>query len=472
MPTLRVTVEWLDGLYHGVEWPPAPLRLFQAMIAGYSVHRRGDPDLEAAMRHLEALPAPTIFAPDANERAPVRASVPNNDGDNVIGFLLKGKRAKALKTARKTVTTRVRRPRSFLGTVAYEWVAGAETRKCLPALEAIAESVSAVGHGIDTAVARVEFGECRRPDDRVRYAPSPLGRRKLDVPYPGAFGVLEARYREFRNRIEDGGVKGVREPVHRQSGYASDLDPPPVRCATFRLQDTKGRLFAFEGVRAMEVAAMTRHVVGRAAASAGMATDAVSELMGHGGGRRVRVHPLPNVGHFRADGLVRRVMLTAPESVGEDDWGDILSRMAWAELVPVGGGEPVGSLVPITEDDDDPVRARYCGVSKVWTTATPVVLPGRDRRRGKPRPERAVRRLLQHAQIPEALLEAATMEPAGCLRGSEMPSRYARPRHLAGYPCQHMSVRWKTPVAGPLVLGAGIGYGLGLFMPRHFERQA
>ena len=76
MPTLRITVDWIDRVYHGVEWPPSPLRLYQAMIAGYSVHRRGDRALEAAMRHLETLPEPTIFAPEAEERSPVKSAVP------------------------------------------------------------------------------------------------------------------------------------------------------------------------------------------------------------------------------------------------------------------------------------------------------------------------------------------------------------------------------------------------------------
>ena len=72
---------------------------------------------------------------------------------------------------------------------------------------------------------------------------------------------------------------------------------------------------------------------------------------------------------------------------------------------------------------------------------------------------------MRHAGIAEALLDSVTMEPAARLPGSDRPARYRRPQHLARYPFQHMSVRWKTPVTGPLALGAGIGYGLGLFLP-------
>ena len=185
--------------------------------------------------------------------------------------------------------------------------------------------------------------------------------------------------------------------------------------------------------------------------------------MGHGGARRIRVQPLPNIGYRYADGHIRRVMLTSPESVGEDVWLDVVARLIGAELIPAGGREPVGTLAPIR--DVDPILARYCGESEFWTTATPVVLPGHDGRRGRLRPQRAVRRLLRHAGIAEAMAARVSMEPAALLPGSAASARYRRPRHLAEYPCVHMSIRWSVSVSGPLALGAGAGYGLGLFLP-------
>ena len=156
-------------------------------------------------------------------------------------------------------------------------------------------------------------------------------------------------------------------------------------------------------------------------------------------------------------------MLTAPESVDEDKWFDVLSRLIWAELIPEGQHEPIGILAPIA--GNDPTLSKYCGEATTWTTATPVVLPGHDSRRGRSRPERIVGRLLRHAHIPEAMVDGVAMEPAARLRGSDMPTRYRRPEHLSMYPCRHMSIRWRRPVTGPVVLGAGIGYGLGQFIP-------
>ena len=463
MPTLRITVDWLDRAYHGAEWPPSPLRLYQAMMAGYAVHRHGDSAFEPAMRHLESLPVPTIHAPEVEKRSPVKSAVPNNDGERVLDLFARGNRTGAHKKARKTLTSRTRHSRSFKGTVTYEWEATTETARYLAAFEAIAMSVSAVGQGIDVAVARAELVERPTPVKGVRYSPSSTGRRKLNIPYPGALDVLDERHRRFRSRIGVHGVAGVPEPAHQQSGYQSELDLLPIRYEAFALMDLEERPLAFEGTRTMDVAIMVRHAVGVAARRADLASEAVFELTGHRGSRRIRVQPLPNVGHGHADGRIRRVMLMAPKSVDEENWFDVMSRLIWADLIPEGQREPIGMLAPIV--GNDPILSKYCGEATVWTTATPVVLPGHDSRRGRSRPERIVGRLLRHAHIPEAMVNGVTMEPTARLRGSDIPARYGRPNHLSKYPCRHMSVRWTRPVTGPVVLGAGIGYGLGLFVP-------
>ena len=305
-------------------------------------------------------------------------------------------------------------------------------------------------------------GQLRRRRARG-YTPSPTGRRTLNIPYRGAFDDLEERYRALRGRIVDGVLAPIWESPPRTMKYASELDLPSIRCEAFALRSPDDRPLAVEGTRAMEIAAMVRHAIGGAARRAGLGEATISELMGHSNERRIWVQPLPNVGYRHADGRIRRVMLTAPERVDEEDWMDVLSRLPGEPLTPAGQRLPVGALAPVAASD--PVVDQYRGEARCWTSATPVVLPGHDHRRGRPRPQRSMRRLLHHAGIAESLLESVTMEPAARLPGSARPARYGRPRHLAGYPCQHMSVRWKLPVTGPLALGVGTGYGLGLFLP-------
>ena len=463
MAKLRVTVDWLEGLYHGVEWPPSPWRVYQALVAGSAMERRRVPELEAALRHLETLSPPVVTAPRAAVLRAVRAAVPDNDGDRVLALHAKGKPVAARTKAAKLASFRTRRARRFAGTVTYEWEALAETAGHFQALGVIARSVSAVGQGIDLALARAELLDAPSRPRGVRYTPSPDGRLALGVPWPGGFDALEARYRRERTRIDPGRVATRIELSPRSQGYRSELELPRVRWAAFTLRTPADGRLVVDGARTVEVAAMVRHAIGCAAQSAGLGKGAISELMGHGGDGRISVQPLPNVGYQHADGRIRRVLLVAPECVDEDVWRSVVSRLPGAALVAQASGEAVGMLAPIAEPD--PMLGRYRGEGRCWTSATPVVLPGYDSLRGRLRPERSVRRLLRHAGIAEALVERAAFERGSRLRGSAHPLSYRRPGHLARYPCLHVTVEWTEPVRGPLALGAGTGYGLGLLVP-------
>ena len=282
MSTLRVTVEWLGGACHAREWPPSPLRLYQAMLAGSAVHRRADPAFEAALRHLETLPAPAVTAPVVESETQVTASVPNNDGDRVLALHARGRTDAARTLGPKLRTLRTRRTRRFSGAVSYDWTATAETAGHLECLAAMAGCVTSVGHGVDTALARAALIEHAAPAPGVRYAPDGLGRHRLDVPWPGAFDALERRYRAERGRIVGKAVSMVPEPARRAVRYRSALEPPRLRSEAFALVGTDERPVAFAGTRAMEVAAMVRHAVGTAARIAGLDERTRSALMGHG----------------------------------------------------------------------------------------------------------------------------------------------------------------------------------------------
>ena len=464
MATLRITVAWLDGRYHGREWPPAPLRLYQALLAGAARPMRGERAFEAALRHLEALPPPEIVAPALDARSEVTAAVVHNDADAVLALHARGAPALARAQASRSRTRRIRRARHVAGAVAYEWRATTGTGGHFEPLARIARSLTALGLGIDLAVAHAALHDGAPPPvPGIRYTPTPGAARRLRVPWPGAFDALQSAYRADRVRIGADTVAGAAVVPVRTTGYASALEPAPVRIAAFALRDLNDRALCVEATRAVEVAAMVRHAVGGAARAAGLDPGVVAELMGHGGGDRIRIAPLPSVGHRHADGRIRRVLLTAPFGVAPDAWGEVVARLAGRALVPEHARLPMGMLAPL-ERGDAVLRMFRCE-AVVWTTATPVVLPGRDHRRGRPRPHRALARLLRHAGVAQALLESATLEPAPRIAGCADAARYRRPRHLARYPVTHLSVTWCTAVAGPLALGAGAGCGLGLLVP-------
>lgn len=91
MKNLCICIQWLDDRYHGKnadgepEWPPSPLRLFQAMLAA-AFRRFGESDSSlAGLRWLQSkLPAPIIVSPPAQAGRPFTRFVPNNDSDKEL----------------------------------------------------------------------------------------------------------------------------------------------------------------------------------------------------------------------------------------------------------------------------------------------------------------------------------------------------------------------------------------------------
>ena len=90
-----LSIRFLDSAFHGrrdgnqPEWPPSPLRVFQALVAA-AAKRRGANDF-AALRWLEQEPAPVVIAPVAVVAShSYRLSVPNNAMDIVARAWARG----------------------------------------------------------------------------------------------------------------------------------------------------------------------------------------------------------------------------------------------------------------------------------------------------------------------------------------------------------------------------------------------
>src|SRR5262245_13194087 len=89
---LCLSIHFLDGTFHGrrdgdaLEWPPSPLRLFQALVAASAARwgKRHQLDYaRPALKWLEEEMPPVIVAPESAAGAAYRLSVPNNAMDIV-----------------------------------------------------------------------------------------------------------------------------------------------------------------------------------------------------------------------------------------------------------------------------------------------------------------------------------------------------------------------------------------------------
>ncbi len=173
---------------------------------------------------------------------------------------------------------------------------------------------------------------------------------------------------------------------------------------------------------------------------------------------------------------------------GEFAWAR--KNLSGRDLYPEGSDEPAAMLSLIPERDA--MVQRYLRPEVVWATVTPVVLPGFDdpahlRRRMEggrdPAQQKALldrlhkridgllRKAIVHAGCSEELAQCAELDwrKTGFWAGVDMADRYGVPDHLKRFPRYHVRIRWRDKAArdvkvpGPLCIGGGRFYGLGLF---------
>jgi CRISPR-associated protein Csb2 len=475
-----MTVRWLAQApapaYHGREWPPSPHRLFCALVAG--VHGGGvaSEAHNAALRYLaERREPPTIEVPVSRGCSPVASAVPNNDYDVALDVATKKGRIQADHAASSLITTRHRKGRAVAGPIRYIWAVDAGAWDQGEALHCAARSLTALGQGVDQACATVTLQAQAPVIEGLAYRPDETGSRTLSVPHADTLTALRDREDARRDSIESEDPKrGARKPVVHcvadvkgdpavyRGPWAKDL--PKRRHVVFNLVDPEQerRWAALPGA-GMATAAMARHALAQSALAAGLDWDARGELLGHGGTGRVHAVPVPNAGHRWADGGYRHLMLVANDAVPERRWRSLQARVAMQHLVPDGQGEPEALLVH-SNGEQEKVTPRYRNPGSVWETATPVILPCHLYRRGKARPEKAMRRLLAHAGYPQEAVESVQFHHDARVTGAFDPGQYQVPRCLKHFHRVHMTIRFHEPVDGPILLGAGVGWGLGLFV--------
>lgn len=467
MTKLCISILYLSDSYHGAEWPPAPMRLFQALIAGHNQGRaRSEPDerFQVAMRWLEQLPPPDIWACEASPGRRCRMFVPNNDDDIAMRQWAKGKPESPLDRA-KRYAEKSRQPWLLAGdrSVRYLWDIPIGETASVQVVTECAARITALGWGIDMVVAQGQLlsGETEWPGIRYRPCLNPRTGRMLRVPVAGSHDSTERRYRAFlQSGLRESGLTFTKPPLdYRQISYAWKGEPAESHYACFRLLTLDGRAnYRRDARQTVALAAMVRHAVHEVLQQEPDFDAQLRELMGHGDrGGQVALLPMPTVGHQHADGLIRRVMLKVQDA-------GTLRRLTWAldgrELKA--DGEPVALLSLI--EQWDAVVAQFTQANEWWESVTPVVLPGYDRLNGrKHKTEKLIGRALAQSgfelsQVRDIWYQMAPWQRHGHRAGAYQVADYMR------YPQYHVRVCFQQPVKGPVVLGVGRYFGLGLMI--------
>lgn len=551
MPSfLCITVRFLQPFSHGrgdggePEWPPSPLRLFQALVAASAARWNERMRLSYAKPALEWLakqPSPTVVAAvGAPSDVKYRLYVPDNVGDKVAKSWRGGNANASVAEHR---TEKDVRPTHLIGDAVHYLYAVAEGDPQFAAhrqtLIDAARSITHLGWGIDMVAGNAgEMSEeevAKLPGERWQPTPDRSGTR-LRVPrrdeadtQRDTLHALVAKHTAFLNRLSDDGFKPVPPlTAFEVVGYRRDTDAVSRPVVAFELHRPiaelaelpagRSKFRPFDPVRtpdfaragahaacgAVVVAGLVRHAAAEVAREQGWEKDRVESFVcGHGDGRggqattdeRLTYLPLPSI-EFRGDrgqhvGAIRRVLIAGPPG---EDLARLRQLLNGRELLPAGGTDPVAMLA--VGSTSDKVVAPYLRPSRVWSTVTPVALPGFDdpdgiRRRLSARDgaramlaseksnqlavlNRRTRDLLlkafAQAGIGDGLLSEEKLNSGEAelswrgvafRAGPDLARRYEL--GVPAYPRYHVRVVFRHLVRGPMAVGAGRYRGLGLF---------
>lgn len=464
------------------EWPPHPARLFSALVASFYEATAAVPaDATAAMREalnwIAALPAPEVWASDASVRSSGTVYVPTQHIDARSGAHNK-------------------QPRSFatcvpiVPVVRFVWPNAAPTDRQRAMIEQLADGTTRLGHSSSLVVVR---------------APSelPHERQDIDVWQPVERGVeqylrcttadqlaqldewFEARHftpGRLAPCVEQGYARRDRVYAAREPARPSVFDDDwivleRIGGAPLLLRDT---VALTEAVRKSVRDNATREM-----------------LTGHGPDRRMsrRPHlayvPLAFVAHEHATGSVLGVAIVRPrerEQLDDDELAAAIEPMSARSGMEL---ELSGGRRVVLRRADAPTRSTllaetWCAESTTWASVTPVALdrfPGVLFPRGKNATHVAtksaeelraiVARACEHIGLPAPSAVRALPGPwfSGCAATAEY-APFRAGAAPAGQPklLAHLALEFEKPVRGPILLGAGRFFGLGLFRPSRIDR--
>ncbi|SER20229.1 CRISPR-associated protein Csb2 [Solimonas aquatica] len=391
---------------------------------------------------------------------------------------------------------RGRQPRSFpsLGLpqplVHLCWpVALDETHR--PALERLAARLMRIGHSSSLVHARW-LSEA----PAAEWVPDEMGELLLRVPGPGQLSRLQAAHEQHQ------GVEPRVLPFRAQRYRARDAAPKGKiddlrhfgrrnwivlqRCGGPLLPLTRGVDVA-RAVRAalMECADQPPHEV-----ISGHKQDGAPSTSPH-----VAIVPLPHVGNRHADGGLRGLALLLPQQADKASEQALLRALGrWEQRSRQQQGLDAEDTPPLKLGLGDGIEielerqlwgearlrtlqaSSWCQGSREWVSVTPVALdrnPGDLAHRDPAKRAEAWRAAAETiaracSLVGLPLPEAVTVLPSGTWPGGAKAARFpafppgdGKLRRMK----VHARIRFAEPVTGPVLLGAGRFYGLGLFKP-------
>jgi CRISPR-associated protein Csb2 len=421
------------------------------------------------MTWLEVLGPPEILARKHHEASRYTIFVPNNSLDGAVS----------------TKTSKAVSPKLLDGhspgdpDVVYRWRIADEdsARVHVRVLDQLASRLRALGWGIDFAAAAADLVEDGPNIDGLELlVPGTKGGVPTRVPTSGLLAHLDECHRAFVGRLSAKGINPSTKPMRfGQTRYGRAGAWRPGRHVAFEMEAPSGGPFASRWDQTQTVAAWLRRASSQALLQEELSESWIdSFVLGHvqagDRGYRVSFLPLPSIGHRNSDGGVRRVLIVEPPGVtGTDGEALDLLRIKLPGLALVEEGTRAARAVLVNVADRSKVLPFYIGEGRVWETVTPVVLHGHNTARGEislGKTDRLLRQAFVSAGIPDSLIATISFQRAPYWAGCEAATEIRVPRHLGNWPRVHVHVEFAESVSGPIFVGIGRHYGIGVFARR------
>ncbi len=504
---LCISVRFLHPypLYHGraageePEWPPSPMRLFQALLNAAYLRVRGrslPSDVRGALECLERI-RPSIVAPSASvSTVGYRAYVPHNQADLISAAWHRGNLNATLAEYRMEKDIRPMRIEvqgNALPVLHYVYAIGDMALDPQALLRTIRPSVRAITHlgwGIDQVAADAALLDSTSSSVAgERWVPSPRNGQRLRLHRDGSLDALCRRYQQFLNRLEGGNWTPV-SPLSAMDyvNYRRETDPLGRPYIVFKLVDSNDDTYTYPHGKLIHLAGMVRHLAIEA-----MTRNPPRDVGAHArwieqyvAGHREKTTsadaphtqlsyvPLPSVGHVHADPGVRRVMIVAP--MGDDEILEHLAHQLDGRRLEPERAEQLRAPVFLSRVRHDGVIDCYTRSCRTWASFTPVILPGHDDRKAD-KTERLIRKTLAQSGIDQPCefeWSAFSHFPKSYsahkyvrdehVKDGRRAVGYIRPSHLLELSAVHLRLTFASPAAGPLTVGAGRHCGFGLMV--------
>lgn len=506
--SLLLAIHFHDGRYHGApDWPPSPARLFQALVAAAARSAEIPADAGAALEWLENLKPPVIVAPRARRSRGFVNWVPNNDLDAVGGDARRIGEIRAAKTIRPWLFD----PGEPL---LYAWnfldaeEAAAKAKKICD----IALDLYQLGRGVDMAWAMGECMSREEADERLVAHGGPIHRPSLNgggntfaCPAPGSLESLVRRHQASGQRFTTltAPAPTKKEPNKTKVTGQLFLQPPKPRfrsvafdCPPVQLLfDLVPKGANWPLIRPAALVERARDAAAKRLWTALPEKKVLVERVIIGSrdstdndkAARIRIAPLPSIGHQHADHAIRRILVTVPPDcpISRDDIEWTFSGLDLSD-VDAETGEVLVDRQFIRASDER-MLGHYGAVSEKqsrrWRTVTPAALPesvarrridplkrneqaknGAERRNEVERASSAVMAALRHAGVSEAVQSVRVQREPFQARGARAED-FAAGTRFSKHWLWHVEVEFSDPVAGPLIIGDGRYLGLGLMAP-------